>query len=249
MARKIVVITGVSKGIGHALAKEFQWNGFQVIGISRTEPVQAVDEWIQADLTDPQEISRAAAIIKHKYPHINVLINNAGRGLYETWEKTDLEDLKDVFQLNFFSLLGVTQKLLPMLKASEGTVINISSVAGKMPVACMGPYCATKHAVNALSDSLRIEMMPHNVNVLNVMPGRISTGFSNSCTGSRTAPSTPGAKGGPEKLVAAIYKAYEQGHHQLIFPKWYKWAIRISRFFPKWYARKNIQKWNLELEK
>ena len=249
MARKIVVITGVSKGIGNALAKECQWHGFQVIGISRTEPVHGVDEWIQADLTNPEELTRVASIIKVKYPHINVLINNAGRGLYEKWENTDLDDIRDLFELNFFGLLGFTQKLLPMLKQSRGTVINISSVAGKLPVACMGPYCASKFAVNALSDSLRIEMMPHGVKVLNVMPGRISTGFSDSCTGTQKAPKTPGAKKGPEKLVSAIFKAYEKEKDQLIFPKWYKWVMRAQRFFPNYYAKKNIQKWNLESDK
>lgn len=246
MARKIAVITGVSKGIGQALAREFHWHDFHIIGISRTEPTLAVDEWIQADLTSQEDRIRVTSIIKQKYPHIDVLINNAGRGLYESWEQTNIDDLKSVFELNFFSMVHMTQRLIPMLAEVKGTIVNISSVAGKMPIACMGPYCATKYAVNAFSDSLRMEMVPQGIKVLNVKPGRIKTGFSKSCTGSKIAPATPGAKGGPNKLVAKIYKAYIKGDERLIFPSWYKAVFNLHRLFPKWYTKQNLKKWNLE---
>ncbi len=246
MARKIAVITGVSKGIGQALAREFHWHDFYVVGISRSEPALAVDDWIMADLTKHEERIRVSSIIKQKYNHVDVLINNAGRGLYDTWENADITDLKSVFELNFFSMVHFTQRLLPMLKEGKGTIINISSVAGKLPVACMGPYCATKYAVNAFTDTLRMEMKPHNVHVLNVKPGRIKTGFSKSCTGAKVAPKTPGAKGGPEKLVAAVYKAYCQRKKRLVFPGWYNIVFLVSRLFPNWYTKQNLKKWDLE---
>lgn len=245
MARKIAVITGVSKGIGQALAREFHWHGFFIVGISRSEPALAVDEWIQADLTQHEERIRISSIIKQKFPKVDVLINNAGRGLYESWDQTDIDDLKSVFELNFFSMVHLTQRLIPMIAECEGTIINISSIAGELPVACMGPYCATKHAVNAFSDSLRIEMIPQKIKVLNVEPGRIKTGFSDSCTGTKVAPKTPNSKGGPDKLVSKIYKAYTKGQSKLIYPGWYKTVLKISRLFPNWYAKKNLEKWEL----
>ncbi len=246
MSRKIVVITGVSKGIGQALAREFKWNGFFVVGISRSEPQIGIDEWIEADLTKRESVARAATIIKQKYQEIDLLINNAGRGLYETWADSEITDINEMFNLNFFSMVDLTQRLLPMIIDSQGTIINISSVAARLPIACMGAYCASKAAVSSFSDSLRIEMKPHNVNVMKVEPGRIGTGFSKGCTGTRAVPSTPRQAKGPEKMVEKIFKAFIQRKESLVFPKWYKFIYLAKHIFKKKYTKKNLEKWDLQ---
>lgn len=243
--RKIAVITGVSKGIGQALAREFQWQGYFVIGISRTEPKQGVDEWIKADLSSSTGAMTAASIIKQKYNHISVLVNNVGRGHYETWENSDIVDIRGMFELNFFSMVNMTKRLLPLLKESEGTIVNISSVASRLPISCMGAYCATKASVNMFSDTLRMEVRRFKVKVLNVEVGRVSTGFSASCTGDRKAPSSPGAAGTPNKLVSKIALAVKHKKERLVFPKWYRFLYVLIRLFPKYYEKKNLEKWDL----
>ena len=238
--RKIAVITGVSKGIGQALAREFQWKGYYVIGISRTEPTQGVDEWIEGDLASSTGVMACASIIKQKYHHISVLVNNVGRGHYETWEGSSLVDIRSMFELNFFSMVNMTKRMMPLLRESEGTVINISSVASRLPISCMGAYCATKAAVNMFSDSLRMEVRRDKVTVLNVEVGRVSTGFSAGCTGDLKAPSSPGAAGSPNKLVAKIVLAVIQKKERLVFPRWYKSVYLLARLFPKYYEKKNL---------
>jgi short-subunit dehydrogenase len=243
--RKIAVITGVSKGIGQALAREFQWQGYHVIGVSRTKPAQGVDEWIEADLASSTGVMTCALKIKQRYHSISVLVNNVGRGHYETWEDSGLVDIRGMFELNFFSMVNMTKRLLPLLKKSEGTVVNISSVASHLPISCMGAYCATKAAVNMFSDSLRMELRRDQVCVLNVEVGRVSTGFSEGCTGDREVPSSPGAAGSPAKLVAKVVEAVKQRKERLVFPRWYKCLYVLSRLFPKYYEKKNLEKWKL----
>jgi short-subunit dehydrogenase len=243
--RKIAVITGVSKGIGQALAREFQRQGYYVIGVSRSEPIQGVDEWIEADLASSSGVMTCASKITQKYLHLSVLVNNVGRGHYETWKDSNLEDVRGMFELNFFAMVNMTKSLLPLLKKAEGTVVNISSVASRLPISCMGAYCATKAAVNMFSDSLRMELRRDHICVLNVEVGRVSTGFSQGCTGNREVPSSPGAAGSPAKLVTKIVKAVKCKKEYLVFPRWYKCLYVLSRLFPKYYEKKNLEKWKL----
>ncbi|MGL4853748.1 MAG: SDR family NAD(P)-dependent oxidoreductase [Lentisphaeria bacterium] len=246
MVGKIAVITGVSKGIGEALVMEFKKNDFTVVGISRHQPSSEVDYWIEADLTNGADVDRVIRLVSEKYDGIDVLVNNAGRGHYGTWEESNIVDLVSMFELNFFAMVKLTQQLLGLLKKRCGTVINISSVAAHLPVACMGAYCASKAAVNAFSESLQIEMLPYKVNVLNVEPGRISTGFSLGVTGSRRAPKTAGAKSGPEMMVKIIFDYYKRGKQSLTFPRWYKIIYILRKVFKNYYANKNLEKWGLK---
>ena len=245
MDKKIAIITGASKGIGSALTLEFQKQGFFVVGISRSEPKSALDHWIQGDITNKAEIDRITTLINTNYPQIDVLVNNTGRGLYDTWLNTDLDDLRNMFELNFYSMIALSQKLFPLLTERKGSIINTSSVAGYMPVACMGGYCASKSAVNQFSHTLGIELKPFGLNVLNVVVGRTSTGFSDGCTGEKVPPPSPGASPGPEKLVKAIFKAYNKRKRELIFPGWYRWVFKLIRIVPNWYANQNIKRWKL----
>ncbi len=244
-AKPAVLITGASKGIGKALALEFRRRGFAVAGVSRSQPDYELDLWIDADVTSPEARARVLREYTAAFgDRLDVLINNAGRGIQETWEAMSETDLRDVFELNVFAMILLTREFLGALKNAEGTVINVSSVAGKMPVACMGAYCATKYAVNAFSDSLRIELKPHRVHVLNLIVGRISTGFGDRVLGSRHAPSTPG-KGSAEKLAAHVYKAWRRKKSEIVHPGWYRLLFPLPVLLPRLYARANLKKWNL----
>jgi len=243
---KVVLITGVSKGIGRALAAEFRRHGVTVVGVSRSEPESDVplDVWLQGDVTVPGDRERIVTRVRERCGRLDVLVNNAGRGIQEAWETMGEDDLRAIFELNFFALVAMTQSCLPLLKESRGSVINVSSVAGRVCVACMGAYCATKYAVNAFSDSLRIELGPHGVHVLNLIVGRISTGFGDRVLGTRRAPSTPG-KSTPEKLATRVYAAWRKRRREIVFPGWYRFLFPIPKLFPGFYAKQNLRKWGL----
>ncbi len=240
---KFAVITGVSKGLGRALSEEFKKHGYKIIGISRNRGEANPDYFIPADLTKKEDIDRIFTEITKITDKVDVLINNAGIGIYEKWENISEEDLRKVFELNFFAVVFLTQKLLPLLKKSKGTIINVSSVAGKIYVPYMGAYCTTKYALNAFSDSLRAELQKDNVHVLNLIVGRISTGFSSRALGSRKPPETPAGSATPEDFAKAVYKAFIQKKREITYPWWYKPLIWLANKFPSIYDSKVLEKW------
>lgn len=242
---RTVLITGASRGIGLALAREFRTHSFCVVGVSRSEiPEGAVDKWIQADVATDAGQAIVERKIASQVASLDVLINNAGRGIQETWESMDEADLRAVMELNFFAPVLLTRRLLPSLRASKGTVINVSSAAGKVGIACMGGYCASKFALSAFSESLRAEVEPDGVGVLNLIVGRIATGFGDHVLGSRTAPSTRGIASA-DRLARATLRAYRRGRREIVFPAWYRAAILAAHLIPGIFYRKARQAWGL----
>ncbi len=246
MEGKVALITGVSSGIGRALARCFKAHGCRVIGVSRSKPDIEIDLWIAADVTKPEEQQRIGREAGEFAGRLDILINNAGMGLYNTWEECRVDEVKALFELNFFAMLGLTKELLPLLKESRGTVINISSVAGKIWVYCMGAYCASKAAVTMFSQTLRGEVAGYGVRVMDVCPGQISTGFSSRSFGSRKPPDSPGASAGPEAFAETVYKAWRKGKKSLTYPSWLAAAIfGVKYFLPGLYNRLSRKKWRL----
>lgn len=243
----VAVITGASSGLGRALAQCFHHNGFRVIGISRSQPDIDLDLWICADVTNPEDRARAVRETEKFAGRVDVLINNAGKGLYDTWEESSMEELKALFELNFFAVAGMTQAFLPLLKKSRGTVINISSAAGRIWVFCMGAYCASKAAVSMFSNSLRGEVARYGVRVLDVSPGQINTGFSSRSFGHRSPPDSPGRSAGPEGFAKAVYRAWKRGRKSMTYPGWLGAALFAVRYFvPGLYNRFSLKMWGLK---
>ena len=245
MDKKIMIITGASRGLGKAIALKFMQEGHSVIGFSRNEPDYPLSLWVKGDITEPDSRKLLFEECLQKFGRVDILINNAGRGHYETWEKTTIEDVKELFNTNFISMFAMTQMFIPELTKTKGTIINTSSVAGKLSVPCMGLYCATKYAVNAFSDSLRIELKPKGIRVLNLIVGRVNTGFSNHALGNKRPPVTPGA-GKPEILAEKVYTAYIKGKKEIVYPCWYPLFMAFARLFPAVYEYGNIKKWGLD---
>ena len=244
MKDKVIVITGITKGIGKELAKVFLAQESIVCGFSRTEPQDTLSLWVQGDLTCEEDRKKLFETVLQKYGKVDVLINNAGLGHYDTWEDTPSEELRKLFELNFFSLVALTQLFSSSLKLTKGAIVNVSSIAGKLAVPCMGPYCATKFAVNAFSDSLRIELKPYGVHILNLVVGRINTGFSSRALGKRIPPVTPGA-GSPQSLALKTYSALLHRKREITYPSWYPFFLQFVKLFPGIYSYANIKKWNL----
>jgi short-subunit dehydrogenase len=237
------LITGVSKGLGKSIALKFKKEGFIISGVSRSKPDFNLDLHIKADLTDKNSHSEIVNKTVKNFGKIDILINNAGVGLYESWENIKDEDLRYLFELNFFSVINLTKSALPFLKETKGTVINVSSVAGKLYVPYMGGYCASKYALNAFSDSLRAELKPFNIHVLNLIVGRINTGFSERSLGTKIPPSTPFG-GDINKFAEKVYQGYVQRKREVTYPYWYRFIIYFSKIFPNLYDKIALKKWN-----
>ncbi len=241
LMEKVCVITGATKGIGKALLEKFKREGFYVVNISRSESPIA-DLNLTADLTIPEEREKLVDRLVEQTRRVDVLINNAGVGMYESWESTEEEELRKMFELNLFAPIDLSKQAIPYLKETKGCIINVSSVAGKLYIPYMGGYCATKYALNAFSDSLRAELKPSGVHVLNLIVGSINTGFSDRAFGSRKPPKPP-FKGDPYKLAEATYLAYLKGKREIIYPGWYRFFIYASRLLPSVYDRLALRGW------
>lgn len=189
--KKAIVITGVSSGIGYEMAKEFAQNGYNVFGSVRNlEDAgflmdQFPDNFLPLifDVTNHQAIDNAASEVKDllKGEPLVGLINNSGIAVTGPLLQLPLEDFRRQFEVNFFGLLKVTQAFLPLLGATEnfhgntGRILNISSAAGQIGFPFMAPYCASKHAVEGLSESLRRELMHLGIKVIIIGPTAIKT--------------------------------------------------------------------------
>lgn len=186
MTKKIILITGATAGIGKSAARHLKAKGHRVIATGRNE--KALSELrslgfdaIRLDVTDNTSIAAAKLEIdKITDGHgIDVLVNNAGYGLLGPVESLEEADVRAQFDTNVFGLLAVTRAFVPeMRKRGSGRVINISSVGGRIVFPLMGAYHATKYAVEALSDALRLELHQFGVRVSVIEPGYIESEFA-----------------------------------------------------------------------
>lgn len=177
----VVLVTGVSSGIGRAIASAFAEKGFEVFGTSRnpqtTEPVAGV-ELVQLDVTDDNSVSAAVSSVVQRAGRIDVLVNNAGAGVFGAAEETSISQAQQLFETNFFGLVRLTREVLPYLRAQRsGRIINIGSVLGFLPSPYGSFYAASKHAVEGYSESLDHETREFGVRVSVVEPGYTNTSF------------------------------------------------------------------------
>lgn len=178
-----VLITGCSTGIGRALADAFKSAGYEVWATARkTEDVAALNAagfiGVQLDVNDGAALDRLAA----GFEGLDVLINNAGYGAMGPLLDGGVEAMQRQFETNVFSIVGVTRALFPALRRNKGLVVNIGSVSGVLVTPFAGAYCASKAAVHALSDALRLELAPFSIQVLEVQPGAIDTSFAKNAS-------------------------------------------------------------------
>jgi NAD(P)-dependent dehydrogenase (short-subunit alcohol dehydrogenase family) len=180
--QELAVITGASTGIGAATARELAQRGFHVLaGVRRDRDADAIRgpriEPVFIDITRPDHIQALAARV-HGDPQgraVRALVNNAGVGVNVPVEAFPIDEWRNLFEVNLFGQIAVTQALLPSLIDSRGRVVNVSSVGGKVAMATYGPYAATKFALEAVSDSLRRELAPLGVRVVVIEPGAVVT--------------------------------------------------------------------------
>lgn len=240
--QKVVLITGISGGLGQAMAKVFKEHGYFVAGTSRSQGDFEPDLFIMADLVDQNGAWQIMEELEKGAGRLDILINNAGIGVYDPWEVVEEKDLRYEMELNFFAAVRLTKAALPLLKRSRGRVINISSVAGKLPMPYMGAYSASKFALDAYSRSLRAELREDGIGVMTASPGRIQTGFGSHIIGGVKSPTTIG-KASSEEFARKLYRAFVKEKEDWIFPGWYKFFLWFGRWFPKTYDKISVKTW------
>ncbi|MCE4071149.1 MULTISPECIES: SDR family oxidoreductase [Pseudomonas] len=182
MPQPVALITGCSSGIGRALADAFQTAGYQVWATARRdEDVAALGQagfrGVLLDVNDEPAVEHLAEQMLREVGGLDVLINNAGYGAMGPLLDGGSQAIRRQFETNVFAVVGVTRALFPALRARRGLVVNIGSVSGVLVTPFAGAYCASKAAVHALNDALRLELAPFGVEVMEVQPGAIASNF------------------------------------------------------------------------
>lgn len=181
--KKVILITGASSGMGKETAQKLIKEGHVVYTVARRidlmQDLQKIGGHpLQMDVTDENDIQSVVNSVIKEHGRIDVLWNNAGFGLYGSVEDVPLDEARRQFEVNVFGMAAVTQKVVPyMRKAKSGTIINTSSMGGKMYFPMGAWYHASKHAVEGLSDCLRLELKQFNIKVVVLEPGFIATEF------------------------------------------------------------------------
>jgi len=200
-----VLITGCSSGIGRAAALSLHQAGFTVYATARrTEALTELSDrglrTLALDVTDEQSMTTAVAAVEADAGAVAVLINNAGYGLYGPVEQLPMAEIRRQFETNFFGLVRLTQLVLPgMRRRGRGRILNVSSMGGRITLPGGAFYHASKYAVEALSDALRMEVAQFGIDVVLIEPGPVKTPWNDVAAASlATADGGPAtADGGP----------------------------------------------------
>jgi len=200
--KQTALVTGASSGMGKETAIKLAEKDFQVIAAARridrlnelAEQFQNITP-IQVDLSEPEDTETFCRYISGLPKPVSVLINNAGYSIRGALEDVSMDAIKRIFAVNLFALIRITQACLPgMRNLRKGTIVNLSSIAGKFAFPGSGVYAATKYAVEGITDALRMELAPFGIRVVAIRPGPIATEFNevgNKLTGDLMARTHP----------------------------------------------------------
>jgi NAD(P)-dependent dehydrogenase (short-subunit alcohol dehydrogenase family) len=178
---QVILVTGASSGIGLAVAREAARRGHRVFASARRPETLAGETGLRTlrlDVTEPGAAARAVAEILGLEGRLDALVNNAGYAQYGATEDVSAERWREQYDVAVFGAIEAIRAALPALRAAGGgTIVNMSSVGGKVTVPFAAPYCSAKHALESISDSLRVELSPFGIRVVVVEPGPVDTRF------------------------------------------------------------------------
>lgn len=177
----VVLVTGASSGFGRAIAAALRQRGHRVYGTSRNPAAAArdVDTLITMDVDDDASVAAAVAHVLADAGRIDALVNNAGLGVAGALEDTTVKEARRQFEINFFGVHRVCRAVLPhMRERHAGRIVNMSSLGGVVAVPFQGMYCASKYALEAYTQALRMEVRPFGIHVAMIEPGDFATGFT-----------------------------------------------------------------------
>lgn len=182
--KEVVLITGCSSGIGRELSHVLADKGYYVVATARN--VDTINDLPAAlklplDVTKRESIFGAVREVIERFQKIDILVNNAGYSIRGALEEIDMENMKSIFDVNVFGIVNMIQAVVPeMRRNGAGKIINIGSISGKFAQPVNGAYCSSKFAVEALTDSLRLELFRQNIQATVIEPGPIKTNFFNT---------------------------------------------------------------------
>ena len=191
-AQNVALVTGSSSGIGFETALLLARNGFNtyasIRNLEKSNDITQIAskeklplQVIRLDVNDDMSVKEAIEKIVAENQRIDVLVNNAGYGLFGALEDLSIEEIKAQFETNFFGVVRVTQQVLPIMrKQKSGTIVNVSSVGGRIGIPSLSAYHATKFALEGLSESMSYELEPFGIGVVLIEPGFIRTNIMNS---------------------------------------------------------------------
>jgi len=238
---KVALITGASDGIGAACARVFEARGARIAIVARNaEKLATVGGTgtlrIAGDITSEETRRNLVARTAEQFGGIDILVNNAGMGLYAPAWKASLDDARRMFELNLFAPLALAQLAVPHMRERKcGTIVNISSIAGKVTLPWFTLYSVSKFALGSLTDGLRAELKPDGIHVMAVCPGYVQTEFQAHALGAR--PPAPIAKGkrfaiSPEACAEAVARGVERDARTVVVPRIGWLLIALHGLFP-----------------
>jgi NAD(P)-dependent dehydrogenase (short-subunit alcohol dehydrogenase family) len=251
---KVVVVTGGSSGLGRVIAQTFGEAGAKVViaaleseAVERTAAELAAAGCdvlgIHADITRQDDVDRIFAQSLDRFARLDVLVNNAGRSMRGNVIDTTPEQFQELMELNLIGMVRCTRAAVPHLLAQRRHVVNIGSLAAKLAARWVGAYPATKHALAAYSQQLRLELGPEGLHVLLVCPGPIARKDLRlyPLEGLEGVPQSARAPGAglkiqgilPEKLTAAILRACQRRRPEIVMPWKARLAFAIYQLWPR----------------
>jgi len=244
LAGKIVVVTGASMGIGESIAKIFVDQEAFVVMLSRdagrvetargrvgrSERTLAM----ACDVRHREDIDRAIGLTLHHFQRIDVWVNNAGHGLLDSVAGMNMAVCREMFETNFFGAVAAMQAVIPVMRQQGGgTIINISSVAGHIPVPFHAAYSATKFAMNAIGKAAGVELKKDGIHVLTVCPGRVQTAFGeNAVRGNELKRVGAGRGITAERVARATLQGYLKQKREVVVPWTMHVPVKIYQLLP-----------------
>jgi len=243
---KVVVVTGASMGIGEAIAKIFAEQGASVVLLSRDAARAEAARLriglpertaaLSCDVRNSEEIDRVLGLTLHHFKRVDVWINNAGHGLLDSVAQTDMQACHDLFEANFFGAMSAMQAVIPVMRQQGGgAIINISSVAGHLPLPFHASYSATKFALNAIGKAAGVELKKEGIHVLTVCPGYVRTAFSeNAVRGNELKKVRPDSVRGitAARVARATLRGYLKQKREVIVPWPMHLPVKLYQLFP-----------------
>lgn len=217
-----VLVTGGTDGLGRAAAILLAQSGYRVFSGSRSAQRRAtLDQFardhklpletLELDVCSTSSVNACVSEIERRVGPVDVIVNNAGIAIAAVIEEITLDDWQRQYETNVFGVLRATQRVLPkMRERRRGRIINMSSIAGRVAIPILGPYSSSKHALEAISDALRIELYPFGIRVVLIEPGIIKTSM-NATAENLSAAYVRGAESSPYK---AVYEGFRSSWTQ-----------------------------------
>lgn len=246
LSGKVAVITGASMGIGEAIARTFADHGARVVLLSRDagraeeararlgRPNQTLA--LSCDVRNREEIDRVLSLTLHHFGRVDIWVNNAGHGILDSVAEVDMAACRDTFETNFFGALASMQGVIPvMVQQGGGAIVNISSVAGHIPLPFHAIYSATKFAMNALGKAANVELKGRGIQVMTVCPGYVRTDFgANAMRGKEAKTVRPSSTRGitAERVAKAVLDGYTKQKREVVVPWTMHPMIKIYQLFP-----------------